>query len=110
MKVGTGSSLMGCEMKVGLGTGASLHSRRERVSLVPLRTGVARPKAERRPKAGRRLRVCMTILCDRSGVSMFQSSSEESTRHSNIICGEILLLEPECLFDMIKVRKRREAC
>ena len=25
------------------------------------------------------------------------------------ICGEILLLKLECLFDMIKVRKRREA-
>ena len=49
-------------MKVGLGTGASLHSRRERVSLVPLRTGVARPRAERRPKARRRLRLCMKAL------------------------------------------------
>ena len=65
MKVGTGSSLMGCEMKVGLGTGASLHSRRERVSLVPLRTGVARPRAERRPKARRRLRLCMMAVSGR---------------------------------------------
>ena len=56
---------MGCEMKVGLGTGASLHSRRERVSLVPLRTGVARPKAETRPRARRRLRLCMKALSGR---------------------------------------------
>ena len=63
MKVGTGSSLKGCEMKVGLDTGASLHNRRERVSLVPLRTGVACPRAKRRPKAGRRLRLCMKDLC-----------------------------------------------
>ena len=56
---------MGCEIKVGWRTGGSLHCRRERVSLEPLRTGVACPRAERRPKAGRRLRLCMTVHCGR---------------------------------------------
>ena len=60
-KVGTGA-LMGC--KVGSPTVASVTCRGERESSEPLRTGVARPRAERRPKAGRRLRLCMTVLCD----------------------------------------------
>ena len=69
--VGTGSSPMGYATKVptklgtavlmGSPTGASVHCRGERKSSEPLRTGVARPRADRRPKAGRRLRLCMTV-------------------------------------------------
>ena len=67
-KVGTGA-LMGC--KVGSPTGASVTCRGERKSSEPLRTGVARPRAERRPNAGRRLRLCMTVLCDTGDVRCF---------------------------------------
>ena len=63
--VGSGNSLNDCEISGGSSTGPLFHSRREMLSIEPLRTGVAPPRAERRPKAGRRLRVCMTILRDR---------------------------------------------
>ena len=62
--------------KVGTGAlippvGASFNCRGERKSSDPLRTGVARPIAERSPKARGRLRLCMMVLCDTGDVRCF---------------------------------------
>ncbi len=70
-KDGSGASLMGFGTKVGSGTGAPLHCRGERMSSESLRTGAARPRAERRPKAVKRLRLYMMVLCNRGSTRCF---------------------------------------
>ena len=59
---------MGSGTKVGSGNGAPLPCRGERKSSESLKTGAARPRAERRPKAVKRLRLYMVVLCNRGGI------------------------------------------
>ena len=58
---------MSCEIKAGSRIDAPSHCLGERESSKSPMTGAARPKAERKPKAGRRLSLCMTIVCNTGG-------------------------------------------
>ena len=69
--MGSGTSLMSCEIKTGSRTDAPSHCLGERESSKSPMTGAACPRAERKPKARRRLSLCMTVVCNTGVVRCF---------------------------------------